>query len=192
MGQLCSDERPASAMDRAATAQNLQSSLRGSSCFSMGPTDVTTAALLLQASAGLKPWPVHCAHPGDEGSCVPALAKAAAAAEAEGHPTRAVLLCHPNNPIVSRPVGSQKDKLSFCMQDVGVCLHPKLQCPVVNPKGVPVEAYTVWGPCAVCNLLSDNFGRQLLSPPAGARLHSQAAAGDAGVVRREGRAPHLG
>ncbi len=55
----------------------------------------------MQASAGLKPVPVHCALPGAGGDdCVPALAAAAAAAEADGHPPRALLLCHPNNPIV--------------------------------------------------------------------------------------------
>lgn len=55
----------------------------------------------VQASAGVKPWPVHCALPGSGDSCIPALAEAAAAAKAEGHPPRAVLLCHPNNPVVS-------------------------------------------------------------------------------------------
>jgi 1-aminocyclopropane-1-carboxylate synthase len=48
---------------------------------------------------------------------VPALAKAAAAAEAEGHPTRAVLLCHPNNPIGRGYTAKQlQEMLEWCIE----------------------------------------------------------------------------
>lgn len=101
----------------------------------------------VQASAGLKPWPVHCAFPGAADSCVPALAEAAAAAAAAGHPTRAVLLCHPNNPIVSgthHPYVSSQSMLlhTFAIADSGDMLHQIFECnqasspPISHPQTV--------------------------------------------------------